>query len=170
MRTFVVLTVCGLVVTVAGAASVRAQVAATPKPCATVSGPAWTQTINLTGYLAPPKKPDLREIQGTRYIVFVDHVRCAWAVQRMSRLFPLTTRRQVDAAAPTGYRCGIGSKHWFIDGWNGDFVRRTTPPSSIGGCSTQKNDPVPGVTHHTFWWRPAKPCRSKGFQGDCHKA
>ena len=169
MRTFTGLVVCAFAATAAGGVSVQAQVAPTPKSCATVKGPTWTQTINLTGYLAPPKEPELRVIHGSRYNVFVDHVGCAWSTRQVSRLLPLMTKRRAESAAPAGYACLMGQKGWGIDGWNGDFVRRATPPTSVGACSTQMDDAVPGVIYPTFSWGPAKPCRSKGFQGDCHK-
>src|SRR5262245_23295954 len=105
-----------------------------PQPCATVDGPAWTQTVNLTANLPPPKTARLKELHGTRYYVFVDHVSCAWASQRATRLLPLRTSSRVQTAGPPGYTCSAGSRHGFRDGFNGDSVRRTYPPTSFGGC------------------------------------
>jgi hypothetical protein len=130
-----------------------------PQPCATIAGPPWTQTINLTANLPPPKTARLRVLRGNRYYVFVDHVSCAWARTRASQLMQFRTSARVGDAAPSGYLCSAGSRHWFRDGFNGDAVRRTYPPTSMGGCSTQKTSAVPGETYRTFWWTPAKPCR-----------
>ena len=70
----------------------------TQKPCAIVNGPPWTQTINLSGYLPPPKEPELRVIHGSRYNVFTYHVRCAWAMQQMTVVDSRGRGRQQNSA------------------------------------------------------------------------
>jgi hypothetical protein len=143
----------------AGARPLAAQ-GSSPQPCATVDGPEWTQTINLTAHQAPPKAPQLQVIGGTRYYVFIDHTRCAWAKGYVASLLQLRTVAKMRAASPPGFLCRARPEGWFLDPVNGDAVRRVLPSSSVGTCSTQKTDAVPGVTYHTFWWSPAKPCRA----------
>ena len=138
-----------------------------PHPCTTIEGPAWTQTINLTASLPPPKVARLKVLRGTRYYVFGDHVSCSWAERQAARLVHLGTSARVQAASPSGYYCKTGSKHWFRDGFNGDAVRRASPSISIGGCTTQKTDARPGEMYRTFWWSPAKPCRPDFITDTC---
>jgi hypothetical protein len=130
-----------------------------PQPCVTVDGPEWTQTINLTAHQAPPKTAHLRVLHGRRYFVFVGHVPCAWAKRNVTALISRRTVADVQDASPAHFGCRAGSKRWFTDPFNGDAVRHSQPLSSIGLCSTQKTDAVPGVTYRAFWWSPAKPCR-----------
>jgi hypothetical protein len=125
----------------------------------TTDGPEWTQIINETGHLPPPRTDRLRLLHGTRYYVFVLNVRCAWAKQNASRLVPLETIARVRAASPRGFLCSLGPTTWFKDAFNFDTVRRSQPPSSIGSCTTQKTEAVPGKAYHSFFWTPAKPCR-----------
>jgi hypothetical protein len=130
------------------------------QPCATVIGPAWTQTINLAANLPPPREDVLRRIRGSRYYVFVDHVNCALAKKQVAKLIALRTRARLHSASPPPFACYAGPSGWFRDVFNGDAVRRTWPVTSTGICSTQKTDAVPGVAYRTFFWSPAKPCRS----------
>ena len=130
-----------------------------PQPCATIDGPEWTQTINLTADQARPTTAQLRTLHGRRYYVFVAHVPCAWAMRRVSALIRSRRSARVHDASPADFDCRVGSRNWFRDPFNFDAVRHSQPPRSIGICSTQKTDPVPGVTYRTFWWSPAKPCR-----------
>jgi hypothetical protein len=126
--------------------------------CATIKGLEWSQTVNLTANSAPPKKARLRVIHGTGYYVFVDHLRCAWAGRIVARLIAQRTLARLTDASPAGYVCRAGRSTWFRDPYNGDAVRRSLPPTSVGACLPQGSDA--GITFHTFWWIPAKPCRS----------
>jgi hypothetical protein len=144
---------------VAVASTFAASHASTPQACATIAGPTWTQTINVTANRPPPKTAKLRQISGSHYDVFVDHLACTWAKSRVRGLLRLRASAEVRASAPSGYLCSVGSTHWYRDVHNGDTVRRSAPLVSVGVCSTQETDAVPGVTYPTFWWTPAKPCR-----------
>jgi hypothetical protein len=172
VRVSIGLALCTLITgVIAGAGS--SQLPPTSKPCGTTDGPPWTQTINLNGYMLngkPPRPapPNLKVIHGSRYLVFVDRVRCTWATRQVSRLLPLRTLHRVQKAAPEGYACYVRGRGWFRDGWNGDAVRRTEPPTSWGICSTQTNDAIPGAT---FRWTPAKPCRAGLLpRWECHRS
>src|SRR5215470_16097642 len=78
-----------LLLLAAAAEARRSTSPAYPAPCATIGGPAWSQTIDETAWLPSPKKARLLELHGTRYHVFVDGVRCAWAARNVARLVPL---------------------------------------------------------------------------------
>src|SRR5262245_1073347 len=83
------------------------------RPCATIDGPAWTQTINVASFRKPPKAPDLRVIKGTRYYVFVDHVGCATATRYTASLLRLATPHwQMFAGGPAGFTCHGGPTAW----------------------------------------------------------
>jgi hypothetical protein len=127
--------------------------------CPTIKGPEWSQTINVTANSVPRKKARLRVIHGTGYYVFVDHLRCAWAGRIVQRLIAQPTLAQLTDASPAGYVCRAGQSTWFRDLFNGDAVRRSLPPTSVGACQPQGSGAF-GITFHTFSWIPAKPCRS----------
>ena len=141
------------------AARLQAATLAGSKPCATIDGPMWSQTINVTAN-SPKKKARLRVIHGTGYYVFVDHLRCGWAGHIVSRLVARRLPARLPDASPVGYDCRAGRSRWFRDIYNGDAVRRSLPATSVGSCSPEGPNAALALTFHAFWWTPAKPCRA----------
>jgi hypothetical protein len=150
-----------LVLAIAAVAGAQPQPASlTPRqPCATIKGQEWSQTINVTANSSPPKPARLRVFHGKGYYVFVDHLRCAWAGRIVSRLIAQPTLARLRDASPEGYVCRAGRSTWFRDPFNGDAVRRSEPPTSVGTCLREGPNAL-GLTYRTFWWSPAKPCRT----------
>jgi hypothetical protein len=159
MQRIAVLVVLSLVTSAAIAAAHPLSSTGSYRRCATIHGPEWSQTINVTANLTPKKKTRLRVIHGRGYYVFVDHLTCAWAGQNVSRLIARGTPLRLHDASPAGYDCRAGRSRWFRDAFNGDAVRRSLPPNSVGACLIEGPDAL-GLTFRTFWWTPAKPCRS----------
>lgn len=122
------------------------------KPCATIHGPRWSQTINVTAN-SPRKRAHLRVIHGKRYYVFVDRLPCAWASRIVSRLIRTEIPWRLRDASPEGYDCQAGDSRWFRDSYNGDAVRLSEPVTAYGACLIPESV---GFTFHTFWWSPAK--------------
>ena len=138
---------------VASAAAHPQSTALTTRPCATIHGPKWSQTINVTAN-SPKKKAHLRVIHGKRYYVFVDHLPCAWASRIVSRLIRIEVPWRLRNASPAGYDCQAGDSRWFRDPYSGDAVRLSEPVTAYGACVRPESV---GFTFHTFWWSPAKP-------------
>ena len=141
---------------VASAAAHPRSTTLTTRPCATIHGPKWSQTINVTAN-SPKKKARLRVTHGARYDVFADHLSCAWASHNVLRLIRVGIPWRMRDASPAGYDCRVGDSEWFRDTYNGDAVRQSEPATAIGTCLLPQSL---GLTFHTFWWNPAKPCRS----------
>jgi hypothetical protein len=155
----VIAALLGLAIAAVAAAHLQATTLAPRKPCATIHGPIWSQTINVTAN-SPKKKAQLRVIHGTGYYVYVDHLRCAWAGHFVSRLTAQRIPARLSAASPAAYVCRAGRSRWFRDIYNSDAVRRSLPPTSVGACSPEGPNAALALTFHTFWWTPAKPCRA----------
>ena len=137
---------------VAGAAAHPQSTTLVPKPCATINGPKWSQTINAA--TSSKTKAQLRVIHGNRYYVFVDHLPCARVGRVVSRLIRIEIPWRVREASPAGYDCQAGDNNWFRDPYNGDAVRQSEPVTAYGACLISE---APGFRYHTFWWTPAKP-------------
>ena len=149
--TAVLLALLPLVI-VASAAAHPQSTTLTTKPCATISGPKWSQTIKVGN--SSKKKAHLREIHGKRYYVFVDHLPCARTSRIVSRLIRIKIPWRLQSASPAGYDCQAGDSRWFRDPYNRDAVRLSEPVTAYGACVLPESI---GFTFHTFWWSPAKP-------------
>ena len=150
-RTAVLLALLPLAI-VASAAAHPQSTALTTKPCTTILGPKWSQTIKVAA--TSRKKAHLQVIHGRRYYVFADHLPCARTSRMVSRLIRIEIPWRLRKASPVGYDCQAGDNNWFRDPYNGDAVRLSEPVTAYGWCVRPESI---GFTFHTFWWSPAKP-------------